>query len=83
MPKGPARSAELTTKPSAGDLVPLTRHKIVYHEVHEDHEVYFNKISLCVLRALRGDIFLSLQPAITLGTLSVGCLTLSLEISGS
>jgi hypothetical protein len=27
----------------------------VYHEVHEDHEVFFN---LILLRALRGDIFL-------------------------
>ena len=26
-----------------------------YHEVHEDHEVVFNLIYLCVLRALRGD----------------------------
>ncbi len=33
---------------------------VVYHEVHEDHEEFHNLITLCVLRALRGDIFLSL-----------------------
>ncbi len=30
--------------------------KLVYHEVHEDHEGFHNLISLCVLRTLRGDI---------------------------
>jgi hypothetical protein len=34
----------------------------VYHEVHEDHEEFHNQISLCVLRALRGEISLSLLP---------------------
>ena len=34
--------------------------KLVYDEVHEDHEVFYNLILLCVLRALRGDISLSL-----------------------
>ena len=28
----------------------------VYHEVHEDHEGFHNLISICVLRALRGDM---------------------------
>ncbi len=28
----------------------------VYHEVHEDHEEFHILISLCVLRALRGEI---------------------------
>ena len=43
-----------------GDIVPavICQQTIgfVYHEVHEDHEVFFNLISLCVLRALCGDI---------------------------
>ena len=30
-------------------------YSICYHEVHEDDEVFFNLIYLCVLRALRGD----------------------------
>ncbi len=27
--------------------------EFIYHEAHEDHEVFFNLTSLCVLRALR------------------------------
>ncbi len=33
----------------------------VYHEAHEDHEVFFNLSLLCVLRALRGEISLLLK----------------------
>ena len=36
--------------------------ELAYHEAHEDHEESRNLISLCVLRALRGDIFFDREP---------------------
>ena len=39
-----------------GDSAPVTRYKIIYHEVHEDNEVFYNLISICAHCALRGDI---------------------------
>jgi len=69
-PRGPARSAvldpecpdrrELTTKPSAGANGFINLIVFIYHEVHEDHEVFFNLIFLCVFCALSGEITLSL-----------------------
>ncbi len=46
--------------PSAGASGFINLIVSIYHEVHEVHEVFFNLTSLCVLRALRGDITLSL-----------------------
>ena len=68
--RGPAHSAvldpecsdrrELTTKPSAGANGLISLIVFIYYEEYEDHEVFFNLFSLCVLRALRGEITLSL-----------------------
>ncbi len=46
----------------AGKLTSSRKIKLVYHEVPEDHEVFFNLILLCVLRALRGDILFHYDP---------------------